>query len=387
MIFYASLAVLPLALLLWWPLLADGRRRSAFWWPFVLTCLLGWLPATLIWAMRGTSLSYQVIAHLQVVSGWVLAALLIAVVLALLRDLLGFLLVVFGQRLTAGSRVTCTFMGVVVAFVVSGLGVAEALKVPQVHEQEIALPLLPAEFDGLRVAVIADIHASPVNNAKYVQGIVDRTMAVKPDLIVLPGDMVDGDVATEAANIAPLSQLRAKYGVYSAPGNHEYYSGYNAWARVYRGLNLNYLENQTQRVKIKGRTLAISGVGDPAYGRLSNQNADPAVAEGLPPDIEAVAKQAKGADFHLLLAHQPKLAKQNAGYGVGLQISGHTHGGHIVGMDRWLVAPVNDGYVRGAYDVQRMKLFVSNGAGLWAGFAVRIGVPPRIDVLVLRRAV
>ena len=240
---------------------------------------------------------------------------------------------------------------------------------------------------SLRVAVIADIHASPVNNAKYVQGIVDRTMAVKPDLIVLPGDMVDGDVATEAANIAPLSQLRAKYGVYSAPGNHEYYSGYNAWARVYRGLNLNYLENQTQRVKIKGRTLAISGVGDPAYGRLSNQNADPAVAEGLPPDIEAVAKQAKGADFHLLLAHQPKLAKQNAGYGVGLQISGHTHGGHIVGMDRWLVAPVNDGYVRGAYDVQRMKLFVSNGAGLWAGFAVRIGVPPRIDVLVLRRAV
>ena len=107
--------------------------------------------------------------------------------------------------------------------------------------------------------------------------------------------------------------------------------------------------------------------------------------EGLPPDIESVAKQAKGADFHLLLAHQPKLARDNAAQGVGLQISGHTHGGHILGMDRWLVAPVNNGFVRGAYDVDRMKLFVSSGAGLWAGFAVRLGVPSAIDLLVLRR--
>ncbi|WP_226858657.1 metallophosphoesterase [Diaphorobacter aerolatus] len=254
------------------------------------------------------------------------------------------------------------------------------------REQEIALAGLPAELDGLRVAVIADIHASPINDVHYVQGIVNRTLAAKPDLVVLPGDMVDGDAGTQAGNIAPLSQLRAKYGVFSAPGNHEYYSGYNAWARVYRSLNLGYLENQTRRVTIKGRTLAISGIGDPAYGRLSQQNSDPGMPEGLPPDIEAVRAQARGADFHLLLAHQPKLAHENAAHGVGLQISGHTHGGHVLGMDRWLVAPVNNGFVRGAYDVDRMKLFVSNGAGLWAGFAVRLGVPSSIDVLVLRRA-
>lgn len=268
---------------------------------------------------------------------------------------------------------------------VAGFGVTQALTIPQVREQEIAIANLPAEFDGLRIAVIADIHASPINDSHYVQGIVNRTLAANPDLIVLPGDMIDGDVKTEAKNIAPLSQLKAKYGVFSAPGNHEYYSGYDAWAQVYRALHLNYLENQTQRVKIKGRTLAVSGIGDPAYGRLSQQNADPRVPEGLPPDIESVAKQAKGADFHLLLAHQPKLARDNAAQGVGLQISGHTHGGHILGMDRWLVAPVNNGFVRGAYDVDRMKLFVSSGAGLWAGFAVRLGVPSAIDLLVLRR--
>ncbi|MGB6095740.1 MAG: hypothetical protein WBF95_05505 [Comamonas thiooxydans] len=68
---------------------------------------------------------------------------------------------------------------------------------------------------------------------------------------------------------------------------------------------------------------------------------------------------------------------------MNLQISGHTHGGLILGMDRWLVAPVNNGFVRGEYDVGNMKLLVSSGAGLWAGFAVRLGVAPRIELLTL----
>ncbi|QIL82151.1 metallophosphoesterase [Diaphorobacter sp. HDW4A] len=385
MIFYASLIVLPVALWLWWPLLMR-EKRGAFWLAFLVTALFGAMPAALIWAMRSATLDYGVIAHLQVAAGWIFCALALAFVLALLRDIAGLLLALVGGGMSPRARGLATGLCVVIALLVSGFGVTQALKLPEVHEQDIALPGLPAEFDGLRVAVIADIHASPINNARYVQGIVDRTLAARPDLIVLPGDMVDGDVATQAGNLAPLSQLRAKYGVFAAPGNHEYYSGYEAWARVFRAQHLNYLENQTQRVKIKGRTLAISGIGDPAYGRLSQQNADPSVPEGLPPDIAAVAKQAKGADFHLLLAHQPKLARENAAQGVGLQISGHTHGGHILGMDRWLVAPVNNGYVRGTYDVDRMKLFVSNGAGLWAGFAVRLGVPSRIEVLVLRKA-
>jgi uncharacterized protein len=55
-------------------------------------------------------------------------------------------------------------------------------------------------------------------------------------------------------------------------------------------------------------------------------------------------------------------------------------------MDRWLVAPANDGFVRGLYEVGAMRLFVSSGAGLWPGFAVRLGVPASIDILVLRAA-
>ena len=176
--------------------------------------------------------------------------------------------------------------------------------------------------------------------------------------------------------------------MWSAPGNHEYYSGYDAWARVFNRLNLNYLANEARVLDVRGHKLAISGVGDPAYGRLSEQNSDPSTPEGVPPDVQTVAQQARagGAQVHILLGHQPKMARSYAPHGIDLQIAGHTHGGHIKGMDRWIVAPANDGFVSGLYDVGPMRLFVSNGAGLWPGFAVRLGVPSSIDILVLRSA-
>ena len=66
-----------------------------------------------------------------------------------------------------------------------------------------------------------------------------------------------------------------------------------------------------------------------------------------------------------------------------LQLSGHTHGGQCYGMDR-LVALANHGYVRGWYRVNGMPLYVTNGAGLWSGFSVRIGVPAEIAAVTLR---
>jgi predicted MPP superfamily phosphohydrolase len=270
----------------------------------------------------------------------------------------------------------------------STYGTIQGTRLPEVREHTVTLPRLPAALDGLRIAVLADIHATPVNDASYVQRLVERTNAAQPDMVVLPGDLIDGDAPTQSGNIAPLAGLQAPLGVWSAPGNHEYYSGYDAWARVFQRLNLNYLANEARVLDVRGHRLAISGVGDPAYGRLSQQNADPQVPEGVPPDVVTVARQAHagGAELHILLGHQPKMARSYAPHGIDLQIAGHTHGGHIRGMDQWIVAPANDGFVRGLYEVGAMRLFVSSGAGLWPGFAVRLGVPSSMDVLVLPRA-
>lgn len=110
----------------------------------------------------------------------------------------------------------------------AGFGTAQGLQPPTVREQLVHLPQLLEAPDGLRVAVLADIHASPINHTAYVQSVVSAH-AARPDLIVLPGDLVDGDVGSSAAFVAPLAQLRAPHGVRAAPGNHEYYGGYNAW--------------------------------------------------------------------------------------------------------------------------------------------------------------
>jgi uncharacterized protein len=386
MVFLLALLAPLAAVWLWHPLWRAQRR--AFWWCVAFTTLCGIAPALLLLAMRHDLFSYGLIAYLQLVSGGLFAALGMGLLWALLRDGLWVLLRLararaWGRKLWTPG-VTAAVMCALLAL--NAWGLRQGTQVPQVVEREITLPQLPAALDGLRIAVLADIHATPVNNAAYVGALVARTNAAQPDMVVLPGDMVDGDAATQAANIAPLAQLQAPLGVWSAPGNHEYYSGYDAWAKVYQRFDLNYLANEARVLDIRGHKLAISGVGDPAYGRLSEQNTDPLVPEGVPPDVQTVAQQAQsgGAEVHILLGHQPKMARSYAPHGIDLQIAGHTHGGHIIGMDRWIVAPANDGFVSGLYEVGPMRLFVSNGAGLWPGFAVRLGVPSAIDVLVLR---
>lgn len=385
MVFTASFIIPLLALWLWCPCTSmTWRTRLTL---AAITTVLGLFPALLLKAVQTGAFDYTTIARLQVPGGWILSVLLMMAVFLVFRDGTWLLAKLSSQnyltRLVHAPAVTS--FALLFTGTLSALGVFNALQPPKVHEQTLAVRNLPPQLKGLRIAVLADIHASPVNNADYVQTIVNRTLDARPDLIVLPGDMVDGDVNSGRANVAPLAQLRAPLGVWAAPGNHEYYSGYDAWMSELRQLGLKLLENKMQIIPVRGAKLALSGIGDPAYGRTSPYNTDPTIPEGMAPNVDAVANQARkaGAQFHILLAHQPKFAADNAHKNVNLQISGHTHGGLVHGMDQWLVAPVNNGFVRGLYDVGAMKLWVSSGAGLWAGFAIRLGVPPSIDVLTL----
>ena len=103
------------------------------------------------------------------------------------------------------------------------------------------------------------------------------------------------------------------------------------------------------------------------------------------PDLQKTWRNVPSDGFKILLAHQPKNCRENAAYGVDLQISGHTHGGMIIGMDKLLIASPNGGVVRGEYDIGSMKLYVSAGASLWSGFPLRLGIPPEITIIVLHK--
>jgi len=211
-----------------------------------------------------------------------------------------------------------------------------------------------------------------MSTREEVEDVVRRTNALEPDLIVLAGDFVDGRVDQLGYKLEPLKNLRAKYGVYGIPGNHEYYSGYREWMAFLRTLGIDMLENEHREPA--GDLLVVAGVTDRAARMRKMEE----------PDVKKALAGAPEKSFKILLAHQPAHTREAAEAGADLQLSGHTHGGMIVGLDR-VIAGLNYGYVSGMYDVGKMKLYVSRGTSLWKGFPIRLGVPSEITVVTLLR--
>ena len=261
--------------------------------------------------------------------------------------------------------------GVVPSVILVSVGMYEGLKTPEVIEYTIYVDNLPAEFENLRIIHLADIHADRLGGREKVQKIVDIANAQNGDLIVITGDFVDGRTASRGNDLMPLSGLSAPLGVYGVPGNHEYYSGYDEWLEFLRARGIIMLENSHVML---GENFALGGVTDPAAEHRG----------GTLPDIDETFAGVPEGAFKLLLAHQPKLSLEAAEAGVDLQLSGHTHGGMVWGLDL-LVGMFNHGQVSGEYSVGRMKLYISNGTGIWNGFPIRLGHRSEIVVLTLKR--
>lgn len=211
-----------------------------------------------------------------------------------------------------------------IAGVLAAIGVANALRVPPVRNVAVTIPGLSPAFDGYRLVQLTDLHISRLFPANWARAVVDRTNAIGADMIVVTGDFIDGSVAMRRADVAPLAQLHAPDGILAIPGNHEYYFDYTDWIRRLRELGFHMLLNRHAVISREGAQLVIVGVTDrsaPAHGQ-----AGPNLAEAL-------ANRPAGAPV-LLLDHQPGDARAAAAQGIALQLSGHTHGGMILGLDR-----------------------------------------------------
>lgn len=268
-----------------------------------------------------------------------------------------------------GNRVNLGLLAL--AGVLAAAGIHAGTAVPEIREVTIRIPDLPEEADGLTIALLADIHADSLTRAERIRGMVERTNAAKPDLIVLAGDFVDGTVGGCGAELLPLRELSAPYGVFGVPGNHEYYSGYGEWTDFLETLGIELLPNAHRMLP---GNVALAGVTDSAAARFELEM----------PEIGRAFDGVADDSFRILVAHRPELAGEAAAMGVDLMLSGHTHGGMIVGVDRF-IAGFNAGFVSGRYRVGAMTLYVTNGAGIWNGFPVRLGVPSEIALLRLVR--
>ncbi len=322
----------------------------------------------------GTMFSPEVPRWLMIAANWLSGSVLLLAVAQVAIDLvLVVLALVLWRRVRL--RVYIRYAVGLAAVVISAFGVSQAIRVPSVKEVALPVANLPAEFEGYRVVQLTDLHISRLFQADWVSNTVDLANAQNPDLIVVTGDLIDGDLQARKMDVAPLARLSAKDGVFVIPGNHEYYFGHDGWMRQYQDLGMTAIDNGHVILDRGDAKLVLAGVTD-----LSAANF------GLPrPDVGKAIGGAPSGSPVILLDHQPKNAVNAARQGVSVQLSGHTHGGMIVGFDK-IVARFNNGFVSGLYDVDGMKLYVNNGTALWIGFALRIGVPSELTVLKLTRA-
>jgi len=177
-------------------------------------------------------------------------------------------------------------------------------------------------------------------------------------MIVITGDLVDGTVEQLRAHVEPLRELRAPDGVFFVTGNHEYYSGADAWIAHLRALGIRVLRNE--RVDIRG-AFDLAGVDDASAHRM------------LAGHRQDVTKALAGRDPSravVLLAHQPKALGDAVRCDVDLQLSGHVHGGQMVPFN-WL-ARIDQPVIKGLHRVARSWIYVSTGTGYW-GPPMRIG--------------
>jgi predicted MPP superfamily phosphohydrolase len=267
-----------------------------------------------------------------------------------------------GAAITAGT----------VAVGLTGFGMTRAYRPPTIKRYDIPMARLARRADGLRLAVLADLHVGPLLGTGQVERMVEIVNGLDADLVAVVGDVVTSEPGRVRESLIPLSRMRGRHGVFYVTGNHEYYVGVEAWTEAADELGLRVLRNERVEIAHGGGVIDLAGVND----ITGSQHAD------APDYARALAGRSQDRPV-VLMAHQPVAVHDTAPYGVDLQLSGHTHGGqmfpfnHLVGLQQ----PV----VSGFGEVDGTPVYVTNGAGFW-GPPVRVGADPDITLLTLRSA-
>ncbi|WNG48907.1 metallophosphoesterase [Archangium minus] len=259
---------------------------------------------------------------------------------------------------------------------VSGGGVAlygrwRAFAPPMVTEVAIKVPKLPKVLDGLSIVQLTDIHVGPFIRREFMDELVRQTNALRPDLVAITGDLVDGDVPTLGDSVAALGNLKSRFGSFFVTGNHDYYSGDEEWTAFLKTLGVQVLRNRHVSIGDAGGAFDLVGVDDWSGGRRRGK-------KGYDLDLALAGRDPDRAS--VLLAHQPANYVVAAQRGVDLQISGHTHGGQLVPMTLFIGLAWD--HSAGLYRHGDSHIFVSRGCGFW-GPPMRVGSPPEIVKLVL----
>jgi uncharacterized protein len=275
-------------------------------------------------------------------------------------------------------------MGRAVPFVAVGTssaGVARGVSGFEVRELEVRLRELPAALDGFRIGQITDVHVGPFITTDYLRASVEAMNAAGVHLQVMTGDLID-DLDQVDGTMEALAACRAPHGMLAILGNHEYWRGaepiLEGYAAVAKRAPVRLLVDESQVIEHGGERLRVVGVDYPMARR------NPLLrAQQMRRSAEAAFQGVSPGEVVLCLTHHPSFFPLAAERGAHLTLAGHTHGGQVAFFGVPLFWFAFD-FMLGRYKQRDSHLYVSGGTGHWLPF--RIGVPPEVTILTLRRA-
>ncbi len=295
---------------------------------------------------------------------WLGILLLTSICLLAVDVLTGFGFL-FPRRAPALRGLALTAGGVLAA-----IALVQGMRPPVVENREARLPGLPDALDGTVVVAMSDMHLGSQLGERWLTARIEQVRALRPDLVVLLGDIFEGHGAPRRDLGRILGTLPAPLGVFAVPGNHESHGGAGGNGGLpIEETGIQVLRNRWVEVR---PGLVLAGVDDLTAARRAGGAGDPAA--------RALAGRPPGAT--ILLSHSPLQAEKAASAGAGLMLCGHTHGGGQIWPLGYLVRrwyPLVDG----AYDVAGMTVIVSRGAGTW-GPRMRLWRPAQILRITLR---
>ncbi len=260
-------------------------------------------------------------------------------------------------------------LSVILSLLAASIGYFDAKNI-RTTKVKLESRYLPENISKLHIVHLSDIHISQTIGSDFISQIVSKTVELKPDLILITGDITDIDPRKNKKIISLLNSLNPPLGKFAVTGNHEFYAGIEMVMNFYQACNIKLIRGETINIS---ESIIIAGVDDDNGSRFSNF-ADISEDKLLTPIDEN--------KFVILLKHKPFIndAVKNK---VDIQLSGHTHGGQIFPFS--LIVKQIYKYFYGLYRISdRMHLYVSRGTGYW-GPPIRFLAPPEITSIEITR--
>jgi len=247
-------------------------------------------------------------------------------------------------------RYYSVIVSLIVIFLVSAYSVYNVIRPDIIKELKIKIDKLPSKLSGFTIVQFSDVHLHLLKSSGWLNGIIEKTNGLNPDLIVITGDLIDADLSRSDEFCYALNRLKSKYGVYAITGNHEYYAGVDKFLKIAKMSNIKVLRNE--KTTIAG-AIELAGVDDKT-GKTY---------EGIGTRLNDALKDCDFKKPVILLSHQPDVFDEAAKAGVDLQLSGHVHAGQIPPMD--LIVMFYFKYPYGLYHKGRSFLYTTSGTGTW----------------------